>query len=220
MSKDLIIIGAGTDGRIAAELVEDIGKEWNLLGFLDDDPKKQGIEMNGFPVLGKIADATKYHNCYFVIMLGSPRNYFTKKRVVTELGIAMENYATLIHPNANVSRYTDIGKGTGIMSEVAIMPNCKIGNHVWILPQVYIGNDTEIGDYTTIVESTTHAGEGVVKEGAYIGLNSSIKEGITIGEWSLIGMGSVVIRDVPAYHVVVGNPARILRKLDPAEFQL
>lgn len=220
MAKDLIIIGAAQDGRIAAELVEDIGKEWNLLGFLDDDPAKQGIEMNGFPVLGKITDAVKYRNCYFVIMLGSPKNYFTKKRILTKLGIAMENYATLIHPNASVSRYTDIGKGTVIMSEVAIMPNCKIGNHVWILPQVYIGNDTEIGDYTIMTESVTHAGEGVVKEGVYIGLNSSIIENITIGEWSLIGMGSVVIRDVPPYSVVVGNPARVIKELDPAELQL
>ena len=220
MAKDLIIIGAAQDGRVAAEVVEDIGNEWNLLGYLDDDPAKQGIEMNGFPVLGEIADAAKYRNCYFVIMLGSPKRNTTKRRIAAKLGIGLEHYATLIHPNANVSRYTDMGRDIVITSGVTILPNCKIGNHVYILPNSFVGNETDIGDYVIISTAAIVVGEQVVKEGAYIGANSTLREHVAVGEWSIVGMGSVVVSDVPAYHVVAGNPARMLRKLEPAEFQL
>ncbi|HUV56160.1 MAG TPA: acetyltransferase, partial [Dehalococcoidales bacterium] len=207
MTKDLIIIGAGGTGRVVADAIEDISNEWNLLGYLDDDPKKQGTKINGFPVLGKTDDAVKYQNCFFVIIMGSPRNYFIRKRVATKLGISLENYATIIHPDARVSRYTDVGKGSVIMPGVAIMPNVKIGNHTVILSHAYMGHDVKIGDYVTIANSTAIAGGVIINEGCYIGQNSSIRERITIGEWSLVGMGSVVVSDVLAYHVVAGNPA-------------
>lgn len=220
MAKDLIIIGAGGDGKNVAEVIEEIGDEWNLLGFLDDDPEKQGIEINGVPVLGKIADIARYDNCYFVILIGSPKGSFIKKRLVTELGINLENYATIIHPSAIVSKYANVGKGSVILPGVTIMANAEIGNHVFIASKTNVGHDTKIGDYVAISALAAIAGNVIIEEGCYIGLNSSIRDGVTIGKWSLVGMGSVVIHDVPAYHVVAGNPATIVRKLEPAKFQL
>jgi UDP-2-acetamido-3-amino-2,3-dideoxy-glucuronate N-acetyltransferase len=49
----------------------------------------------------------------------------------------------------------------------------------------------------------------VVKKGASIGVNATIVCGVTIGEYALVGAGSVVTRDVPAYALVYGNPARV-----------
>ena len=51
-----------------------------------------------------------------------------------------------------------------------------------------------------------------IKEGSYIGMNSSIKERVTLGKWSIVGMGSVVIKNVKENSVVVGNPAKNLIK--------
>ena len=217
MAKDLIIIGAAQDGRVAAEVVEDIGNKWNLLGYLDDDPKKQSIEINAVPVLGKTADIAKYDNCYFIVVLGSPRDYSVKKKIITKLGISLENYATIIHPSAIVSKYANIGRGSVIYPGVTIMANAEIGNHVFIASKTNVGHDTKIGDYVTISTLAAIAGNVTVEEGCYIGLNSSIRDGVTIGEWSLIGMGSVVVSDVPAYHVAVPNRARIMRKTESAE---
>ena len=208
ISKDLIIIGAGGTGRVVASTIEDIHNEWNLLGYLDDDPQKR--EVNGIPVLGGVLSAVKYRNCYFILILGSPRNYSTRKRVSAELGLSPDNYATIIHPEARVSKDVKIGRGSLIMPGVTIGPNVEVGAHVLILPHTYLGHDVKIGDYSTIANSAAVAGEVTINEGCYIGQNSSIRERITIGEWSLVGMGSVVISNVPAYHTVVGNPARIL----------
>lgn len=218
MSKDLLIIGAAQDGMVAADVVQAIGNEWNLLGFLDDDPAKQRVEMNGFPVLGAISEAARYPDCYFAIMLGSPQRYATKRRVFAKLGMGLERYATLIHPDASISGHTNIGKGTIVTAGVIILPNCRIGNHVYLLPNSYVANETDVGDYVTIGAGAVVAGEQVVKEGAYVAASATIRDHVTVGEWALVGMGSVVVSDVPAYHVVVGNPAKVLRSMKASEF--
>lgn len=220
MAKNLIIIGASGDGRNVAEIVAEMSHEWHLLGFLDDDPKKQGAEINGIPVLGKIASIDMYADCYFVVLVGDPKDYFVKKRLVNRLGIDELKFATIIHPSAWVSRHASIGRGSVILPGVTIMANAEIGNHVFVASKTNIGHDTKIGDYVLISALAGISGNVVIEEGCYIGIGSSIREGVTIGKWSIVGMGSVVVSDVPPYHVVVGNPAKILRKLEPTKFQL
>lgn len=223
MEKDLIILGAGGTGLQVADAVEDINNEkkrWNLLGYLDDDPKKQDIEINGFPVLGTLEDVKKYHNCYFVAIFGSPQNYFLRKKLIRKLELPIERFETVIHPDTTISRYAKIGLGTVILAGTRIMPNVEIGNHVIILSNSYLAHDTIVGDFSTMTNSVSIAGEVRINEGCYIGANSSIRERIIIGEWSLIGLGAVIIKDVPPYCTVVGNPGRIIKKKEPSDFHL
>lgn len=58
----------------------------------------------------------------------------------------------------------------------------------------------------------------VIKEGAWIGAHAIILPGVSIGRYAIVGAGSVVTKDVPDYGVAVGNPARVLRTLDPEKF--
>lgn len=59
-------------------------------------------------------------------------------------------------------------------------------------------------------------GEVKIKRGAYIGVHSIILPGVTIGEGAIVGAGSVVTKDVPPLTVVAGNPARVIKNIDPA----
>jgi acetyltransferase EpsM len=52
-----------------------------------------------------------------------------------------------------------------------------------------------------------------VEEGSHIGINACIKQNITVGKWSVVGAGAVVVKDVPDNVVVVGNPGRIIKKI-------
>ena len=223
MIRDLLILGAGGDGRIVADLVASINtkkKKWKLLGYLDDDPLKQGSEINDFPVLGTLRDVIRYDDCFFVATFGSPKTNFLKKRIISDLRIPIDRFATLIHPGANVSSYAKIGRGTIIHFGTNVSVNAFIGDHVKILANCNISHDTEIHDFTTIAPSVSISGQVTVKEGCYLGSNSSIRQRLNIGEWSLIGLGAVIIKDVPPYCTVVGNPGRIIRKRDPSDFQL
>jgi acetyltransferase-like isoleucine patch superfamily enzyme len=80
-------------------------------------------------------------------------------------------------------------------------------------------HDDVVHDYATITSGVRLGGDVTVAQGAYIGAGALIREGVTVGAWAQVGLGSVVLRDVPPGQVWVGNPARFLRtsELEPFE---
>jgi acetyltransferase-like isoleucine patch superfamily enzyme len=77
-----------------------------------------------------------------------------------------------------------------------------------------------VGDYVTLASGVKLGGGVAVDEGAYLGAGAMVREGVRVGAWSQIGMGSVVLRDVPPGEVWVGNPARRLRDVTYPEHLL
>ena len=156
----------------------------------------------------------------------------------------------LIDPQATIGEksrvwaFVNIQAGAVIGSECNICDGCfiekgsTIGNHVTIKNNVSIfegitlEDDVFCGSNTTFINDRyprSHRDcadpwvleKTIVKKGATLGSNSTILCGITIGEYAVIGAGSVVTRDVPAYTIVLGNPAKVYgyacrcgRKLD------
>ena len=214
MSKELIIIGAGGDGRNVADVVRDLSEDWKLLGFLDDDPVKQGKEINGVRVLGKIDDLEKYRGCYFTVLVGTVKRMKSKKNLIAKIGLRSDEYATIIHPSAKISPSASIGKGTVVLPMVTVMANAYLGDFVFVASKTNIGHDTKIYDYTLISAMVGIAGGVTVQEGAYIGISSCIREGINVGEWSIVGMGSSVVKNVKPYTIVAGNPAKSIGKVN------
>ena len=223
MIKDLLILGAAGDSHNISDIVVSINERketWNLLGFLDDDTEKQGLLINGFPVLGPLTDFKEYPDCYFTGTFGTVKRNLNKKQVIKRLGIPHERYASLIHPRATVSPSAKIGRGTVIYSEVFVGSNAVIGDHVKILGQCNIGHDAVIGDFVTMSSLTLVLGKTNVGESCYLGGGSHIKDHLNIGKGALIGLGAVIIKDVAPYNIVVGNPGRIIGALNPDDFKV
>ena len=74
-----------------------------------------------------------------------------------------------------------------------------------------MGHHNVIENYVFVGPNSCTGGNVHIKEGAFIGLGASIIPNITIGKWSVVGAGSVVIEDVPDYVTVVGVPAKIIK---------
>ena len=131
-------------------------------------------------------------------------------------------YGCSIDDHSKVGTFVEIQKGASIGK------NCKISSHSFICEGVHIEDNCFIGhgvmftndlfpratnvDGSQQTEEDWTLVETFVKKGASIGSNATILCGITIGENALIGAGSVVIKDVPANTIVVGNPAREIEK--------
>jgi acetyltransferase EpsM len=213
--KKIIIIGGIGNGTVALSTIEDINKEkkeWEILGFFNDFEKEP---INDFPIIGKIDKESalkylKYNDVYFLYTLISTK--FNHKYIfkLHDLNIPIKRYATIVHPTAVVSKFATIGFGVSIQPFVSVGPNVRIGNHIQIYAQSLIGHNSTLDDYSYVANNACIGASVHLKEGAYLGTNCSTLENITIGKWGLVGIGSVVIKDVPDFAKVVGNPSKVI----------
>ncbi len=211
--KDIIIIGAGGLGKEVAQLIKDINKEkkiWNILGYIDDTPEKHGTLINDTVVLGDFNWIEKENrkNLWAVCALGNPRDKFNLIKKASAENI---HYATLIHPNAKISKYSQIGFDCIICGNTFISVNTKIGNHICINPGCGIGHDTVIEDYSSLYWNVSLSGNVIIRKGCEIGSKATVIQKKTVGKWSILGAGSVVIRDIPSFCTAVGVPAKPIK---------
>ncbi len=215
--RELLIVGAGGFARETAQAVAAAGPAWRLLGFLDDDPLLHGRRIGGLPVIGGTDLVEALPQAQLVVCVGNPRRYDVRMRIVERLGLPNDRYATIVHPSAQISADSSVGPGSVILAQSVLTASVEVGAHVAVMPHAVLTHDVSVGDYATIASGVRFGGGVRVEQGAYIGAGALIRENVKIGAWSLIGMGSVVLRDVPAAQVWVGSPARLLRETAGAD---
>jgi UDP-2-acetamido-3-amino-2,3-dideoxy-glucuronate N-acetyltransferase len=116
-----------------------------------------------------------------------------------------------------------IGNSCNIGQNVVVSPGVKLGNNVKVQNNVSIYTGVECEDdvflgpsmvFTNVVNPRSHVNrkdqyqKTLVRKGATIGANATIVCGIELGTYSFVGAGAVVIKEVPAYALVVGNPSK------------
>lgn len=123
-----------------------------------------------------------------------------------------------ISPKAKIGEGTVIHAGVHIHDDVVIGRNCKIQAMAFIPNGVHISSDVFVGPGVIFTNDPDLNQEGefkpvetIVKPRVKIGAGAMILAGVTIGRAAVIGMGSVVLKDVEPGHVVVGNPAKTIK---------
>jgi UDP-2-acetamido-3-amino-2,3-dideoxy-glucuronate N-acetyltransferase len=118
---------------------------------------------------------------------------------------------------ARIGRNCSLGQNVNVGSKAVIGNNVKIQNNVSVYDNVTLEDDVFCGPsmvFTNVINPRSHVSRKheykntLVKRGASIGANATIVCGHTIGEYAFIGAGAVVTRDVPAYALMYGSPAR------------
>jgi sugar O-acyltransferase (sialic acid O-acetyltransferase NeuD family) len=208
--KTLIIVGASGFGKEVAWLAESCG--YKVCGYLDDNDGLEGKDFYRLPVLGKVDDAVKYPQHEFVVAIGNP---IVRKKIVNQLFMLTDKikFATLIHPDCVMSDTVYISEGCIIASKCLFTVNIAIGKHCVINVGATIGHDSNVGDFSTLAPKSNVCGNVSIGNVVEIGTASSIVQGVSIGDSSMICMGSIVLKDVETYTVVMGNPARVIKKL-------
>ncbi len=119
-----------------------------------------------------------------------------------------------IQKGAKIGRRVKVSSHTFICEGVTIEDYCFIGHGVMFINDRYPRAANPDGSVQT--ETDWECIQTLIQKGASIGSNATILCGVTVGEGAIVGAGSVVTKDVPPYSIAVGNPARVLRKLEPA----
>ena len=118
-----------------------------------------------------------------------------------------------IQKNAAIGKRCKISSHTFICEGVTIEDNVFIGHGVMFINDSYPRSTAADGSLQT--EADWKVERTVVKKGASIGSGATILSNISIGENAIVGAGSVVTKDVPANCIVAGNPAKLLRHIEP-----
>jgi sugar O-acyltransferase (sialic acid O-acetyltransferase NeuD family) len=212
VSTPLVIIGCGGFGREVHDVVDAINAQaptWDLLGYLDDNPdpeNKSRVESRGATILGGVEWLlTAPTKVQFVIGIGTGGVRRKIDELLTSAGLTS---ATLVHPAATLGYDVHIGPGSVICAGARVTNNIRLGRHVHLNLNTTVGHDSKLEDYVTVNPLVAISGGVTVGVEAMLGTHSAVLQNLSVGDRSIMGAGSCVVRDVPDGTVVKGVPAR------------
>jgi acetyltransferase EpsM len=215
-AKRIVIIGGPGDGVVVAQTVRDLakaGREVSLFGFLNDRLER-GEHVFGAPVLGTLQTWQQLpQDVCFVPALHKVCEMVSRAKLILGLGIPDHRWASVVHPTACVADDISIGCGSFIASHVTIQPGAGVGKFVSVRAGANIGHDALVADFAYIGPNATLSGRARLEEGAHLAPNAAVMDAVVVGKYSVVGLGSAVMKNVEEFSVYLGNPARRLRTL-------
>ena len=206
------IYGAGGVGREARDIAELLGL-WDETVFIDDvagEGLLHGLQRMPYE---------KFCRCYspeateIIVAVGEPEHKIALYRKVKHTGYPL---AKLIHPMAYISPSAVLGEGVIVKMGSFVSCDTVIEANVSIEIGCMIAHDCIVRESSQISSGVSLGGGDTVGAGVFIGMNACVKEKTKIGSHSIIGMGSVVLRDIPENVIAWGNPAKVQRPRDGA----
>jgi len=200
----LAILGASGHGKVIADMAMLLG--YTGVVFFDDAwPRKSDVSRWSVigtteMLLGSIADFDAV-----ISGIGCNRVRLEKHVLLAASGAPL---VTLLHPNATVSYFAQIGMGSLICACAAVNVDAVLGAGVIVNTGATVDHDCRLADGVHIAPGAHLSGDVHVGTGSWIGVGACVKQGVHIGSDVMVGAGAVVVSDILDGTVVVGNPAQ------------
>ncbi|MDQ4110817.1 MAG: acetyltransferase [Actinomycetota bacterium] len=205
MTTLVLVAASGLAGETAAAATG-----YDQIVAVDDDRDRWGTVVGGAKVIGPV-ELVSDCGADLVICTGSGR---VRRRLLERLldyGVAPEQFATIVHPDASVAEGCEVGPGSVLLAGVRLTSQVSVGRHVVVMPNAVLTHDDIVADFATLCAGVTLGGDVVVGEAAYLGMSSSVRQHLTIGADAILGMGSALLQDLPTGETWAGVPARPVR---------
>jgi len=210
MTRPLILLGAGGNSVAALDAIlaaQRLGTAaWHVAGWLDDT-LTPGTALHGLQVLGALAEWDRWPDADFLLGIGAIQSFAARPEIIARLGIPATRFATVVHPAATISSLARLGSGSLVLAGAVVAAEAELGDHCIILQSSVVNHHCRLDDHTVIAANASLAGYVTTTGPCYIGSTASLRPGVRIGRNSVVGMGAVVLEDVPDNEVRVGNPA-------------
>lgn len=214
MNKKILLIGGGGHCKSVLDSLLELNKYLEV-GIIE---KKENIGSSvlGVPVVGCDDDLpTLFDNGYkyaFVTVgsIGNPSLRIKLYNILSEIGYVIPS---IIDSSAKVSKYSKIEQGVFIGKQSLVNAGSLIQKGAIINSGTIIEHDCQVGAFTHIAPGAVLGGEVTVGDNSHIGSNVTIRQQVNIGSNSIIGMGSVVLKNIEDNIMAYGNPCREVKKL-------
>ena len=194
----MILYGASGHSKVVLDIL--FKNEIVVDVIIDDSPQCEKI-FGVSVVTSNTVDSQKKA----IISIG---NNEIRKKITQQYNF---DFVNAIHPAATVSSFAKIGFGNVVMANAVINPDAEIGNHCIVNTGAVVEHDCKIEDFVHLSPNSSLGGNVSVAEGSHIGIGACVIQGTKVGKWAIIGAGAVIIRDVPDFATVVGNPGKIIK---------
>lgn len=213
MTKGKILVFGASDYTCYTIDVLEKQNEYEIFGILDYNIKKDGI-FHGYKILGNDDDLPEiYKNTGIkkgIVTIGD--NYTRKKVVERILGhIPDFTFVSAIHPSVILGKNARIGEGCAVMAGVILNNDTVVCNHCYIGTNASLDHDGLVGDFSNVMPGVTTGGNVRIGFCSTLGLGAKVIHGRTIGDHTIIGAGSLVLKDFGDNIVAFGVPAKKIR---------
>lgn len=209
-STPTVLLGASNPET--GRMIQALRHRINVVGFVDNDLSKRGTVFLGLPVFGGfevLPELVGRDMCFVNLITGSTKIRHETYAAMKEAGCRFTNF---IHPSVCLDM-VETGQGNYIQENVVLQAGVRIGDNSSVHTSTVVAHESVVGSHVFIAHCCSVSGLVTIGDGAFIGTNATILPRKRIGRWATVGAGAVVIRDVPDFATVVGNPAREIAAL-------
>ena len=213
MRKKLVLYGASNPCVFKIlNAIDRVQPSWDLIGFIDDTPEKQGKTFYDHAILGSknILETLDQESTYFF------NNVFGSMSGRKKVARILEDYhcqlTSLVTPGTDLDLVT-VGLDVAIEDNVSVDAGVVIADHCCLKRSSSVGHETTLDEFVFIGPGATVSGRVKLNKGAYLGAGSCVLPGLEVGQGSIVGAGAVVTKSVPPGVIVAGNPAVMIREI-------
>ena len=205
-----LIFGSSGHASVLIDAMQLTG-ELKIVGFLDDT-EAPGTVKKGHAIFGGFKDysaISKRENCNNVV-LAIGDNWWRRK-IYNELKQFGFQFPIIKHPSAIIASTSVLGAGSVVLANAQVGPGVLVGKLCILNSGSSVDHDCRLSDFSSLAPGVFMGGLVEIGECSHVGVGASISDRKKIGKHTVVGTGSVVVRDIPDFVVAYGNPAKVRR---------
>lgn len=212
MNQDLVLLGGGGHARVVLDALELLGLKTRVRGVLA--PMMTDREQVGLPWLGGDEALAEFspRETLLINGLGSVRGIGQRLALFDQNRALGFGFLSVIHPHAMVSAGAVVGEGVLVMVRGVVQTGAVLAENVLVNTGAIVEHDCRLESHVHVATGAVLCGGVSVGRASHIGAGAVVREGIVIGSGVVVGAGAVVVDDVRDGAVVVGCPAREIKR--------
>jgi len=215
---NIVLIGGGNQAHYTIDIIEKENK-YNIVGIIDSI-HEIGSDRFGYKVLGRqenISEIIEQYQIYGgLISIGDNWGRYKISNQILSL-VPNFKFVNAIHPSVIIGNNVKIGVGIIAMAGVIFNPKSTIGDFTFFATGAQIEHDCIISDFASISAGSVTGGHVKIGKYSALTLGVTVLDRLEIGENTVVGAGSLVLKSLPDNVLVYGNPVKIIRSRNLGE---
>lgn len=206
---NIVIVGSRGHAKVVIDIIEQEAK-YRIAGLIDGY-RNIGEKTLDYQVLGSEADlprlAAEYDLRGAIIAIG---DNLVRSKVAARVREYCPQlpFVNAVHPRATIARGTTVGAGTVLMAGAVVNPDCRVASFCILNTNSSLDHDSVMDEFSSLAPGAITGGNCRIGAFSAISIGAVLRHGITVGEHSVVGAGATVLKDIEAYSVAYGSPAK------------